>query len=72
MRRQPETFPGSLPFASAAQVAHGRLMVKDAFARLRRESGEKPPLPVVVTWLTVSIGIWVVIYLYTGRVVWTW
>ncbi|EIZ85781.1 hypothetical protein ACLBX0_05735 [Methylobacterium brachiatum] len=47
-------------------------MVKDAFARLRRESGEKPPLPVVVTWLTVSIGIWVVIYLYTGRVVWTW
>jgi len=47
-------------------------MVKDAFGRLRRVEGWKPPFPVVVASRFVSCGIWVVIYRYTGRVVWTW
>ncbi|SFM98308.1 hypothetical protein SAMN05192568_10924 [Methylobacterium pseudosasicola] len=56
----------------SAQVAPGRLRVKDAFVRLRRVDGRKPPLPVVVASLIVSIGIWVVICHAAGRIVWTW
>ncbi|MCJ2092292.1 MULTISPECIES: hypothetical protein [unclassified Methylobacterium] len=46
--------------------------MKDAFVRLRRVDGRKPPLPVVVASLIVSIGIWVVICHSAGRIVWTW
>ncbi len=47
-------------------------MVRDTFARLRREETNRPPLPLVVSWLAVSVGMWVVIYAYSGRVIWTW
>ncbi|MCJ2058465.1 hypothetical protein MKL09_18160 [Methylobacterium sp. J-048] len=46
--------------------------MKDASARLRREDGKRPPLPVVVSALIVSVGLWGVIYRQTGRIVWTW
>lgn len=67
---------GTKIFPSSYRVAQSRkletLHVNNIPSDLRRKSGRRPPLLLVISWCVATIAIWAAVNSEAGRLVWWW